>query len=80
MWHRAHWKSREYADGWDRWVTVPEGAEAPDREVDDLDALNWMGSQGWEVIWVENILDMPPAATNTALGQQRRLYLMKRSL
>lgn len=79
FWHRANWTGHQSADGWDRWVTLPEGVEAPDRDADDLDALNRMGAQGWEVIWVEIIWDMPPNVTNTNYGQQRRQYLLKRA-
>ena len=69
MWHSAYWSGTTgQARGWERWVMSPENVPAPPRDIGDLEALNFMGRAGWEVIHVENILDMPPGVENARMG------------
>ena len=78
MWHRAQWTGPRTADGWGRWVMSPKDVAAPPVDATDMEALNFMGRSGWEVIHVKNVIDLPPDVTNASYGSQRRQYLLKR--
>lgn len=82
MWHQLNWTTNasghsEHA-GWRRWVMAPATASPPEPDAGDAEALNFMGSAGWEVIHRTFVMDMPPNVTNTIFGNQTHEYLFKR--
>jgi hypothetical protein len=77
MWHKANWVGLD-ADGWARWNMAPNEVQGPPADVSDAEALNWMGHNGWELIIVERVWDLPPGVSNTACGLYASLYRFKR--
>ena len=65
-------------DGWDQWVLSPEFLEEPPPEALDIDALNYMGAHGWELITTDNIRDVNP--NDRGYYRIRLLYFFKREL
>lgn len=80
IWHRANWIGFREADGWDRWVTLPDDVEAPPPDATDSAALNFMGRRSWELVHVELLWDLPSGTTNIDSGAQRHRYYFKRRL
>jgi hypothetical protein len=90
MWHKARWPERGNSryvtremmkpDGWEKWVISPATPEAPPPNSTEIDALNFMGRLGWELVYVETIVEFPPDVTDKRYAQHHHQYFFKRRL
>ena len=90
MWHRSRWPDRTQSryvsrdqlrpSGWDAWVVTPPTSDPPPPECAEIDALNFMGRLGWELVHMETIVEMPPGVDDKRYAQRRHQYFFKRPL
>jgi hypothetical protein len=88
MWHRARWPDRTKSryvireqlqpDGWDAWVVTPPTSDPPPPDYAEIDALNFMGRLGWELVHIETIVEMPPDVDDKRYAHHRHQYFFKR--
>jgi len=90
LWHKARWPERSNSRyitrdllepaGWEQWVVTPATSDVPPPECPEIEALNFMGRLGWELVHMETIVEMPPGIDNKRYGQSRHQYFFKRRL
>lgn len=90
MWHKASWPERTNSryvtremlqpSGWDAWVVNPPISDPPPAHCTEMEALNFMGRLGWELVHIESIVEMPPDVRDKKYAQHRHQYFLKRPL